>query len=389
MDSIVYLPHWSFQTLVFYLLLGIFPLLSIRYNHGTLTKFGLFDSLWLVIWTIAPTFRVIQRTGVGGRDAYGYIKYFEVCNNEYVNSAYSHTADDWGFKLINQLLNGICGDYHFFLLVVYAFEVFCFIRFFKVFCTREANVLPFFLTPFLFVRSFSTIRSNLAIAFFLMAMVLLAKRKNIWAIGVAVFSVLIHKMLIVYVPFIFLFFWFKNIRLSRKVIFASFGVSAGLVVVLKQVILRYVHSLNFDGAYASYIGKSVSFLQTWGIAFEQLVLGAAVVAVLGKLYDYCNDDEEEDNHINKLLLLGCIYDVLLVPICGAMGIWRGYEVMYLPRIVMWSIIISICQQYMSEGIKSITNVFLFVVLAVWLIFRYYATWKSSGLMPFIFEFFQF
>lgn len=388
-NVIIYLPHWSNQTLVFYLLLGIFPILSIRYNHGTITKFGLFDGLWFLVWTIAPTFRIIQHTGIGGSDAYGYIKYFEICNNEHLNSAYSHTADDWGFKIINQLLNGICGDYHFFLFAVYAFEVYSFICFCKVFCTRETNVLPFFLTPYLFIRSFVTIRSNLAIAFFLLAMVLLAKRKNIMTIVVAVFSVLVHKMLIVYLPFLFLFLKFEKIRLSRKVILISFGISAGLIVVLKQVILRYVHTLNMDGAYASYIRDSSSFLQTWGIAFEQLMLGVAMVCMLGKLYSYCNNGVEEENHINRLLLMGCIYDVLLVPICGAMGIWRGYEIMYLPRIVMWSIMISVCQQYMSEGTKNLVNALVFMVLLAWLIFRYYATWQSSSLMPFIFEFFQF
>lgn len=389
MDSILYLPHWSVQTLLFYLVLGVFPILCVRYNHGSTTRFGLYDFLWLVVWTIAPTFRVIQHTGVGGSDAYGYIRYFEICNNEHLNSEFSHTADDLGFQFINRLLNCICGDYHFFLFAVYAFEVFCFIRFCKVFCTRETNVLPFFLTPFLFVRSFSTLRSNLAIAFFLLAMILLAKRKNIWGVLVAVFSVLVHKMLVVYVPFILLFLKLEKIRLSRKALFTLFGISAVSIVVIKQVILRYVRAFDFEGAYTSYIGNSSSFLQTWGIAFEQLVLGVAMIAVLGSLYVYCNEGEEDENHINRLLLLGCIYDILLVPICGALGIWRGYEVMYLPRIVMWSIIISIWQQFLSEGTKNISNVLILIVLVVWLIFRYYSTWKSSGLMPFIFEFFQF
>lgn len=389
MDSILYLPHWSVQTLLFYLVLGVFPILCVRYNHGSTTRFGLYDFLWLVVWTIAPTFRVIQHTGVGGSDAYGYIRYFEICNNEHLNSEFSHTADDLGFQFINRLLNYICGDYHFFLFAVYAFEVFCFIRFCKVFCTRETNVLPFLLTPFLFVRSFSTLRSNLAITFFLLAMILLAKRKNIWGVLVAVFSVLVHKMLVVYVPFIFLFLKLEKIRLSRKALFTLFGISAGSILVIKQVILHYVRAFDFEGAYTSYIGNSSSFLQTWGIAFEQLVLGGAMVAGLGSLYVYCSEGEEDENHINRLLLLGCIYDILLVPICGGLGIWRGYEVMYLPRIVMWSIIISIWQQFLSEGTKNISNVLILIVLVAWLIFRYYSTWKSSGLMPFIFEFFQF
>ena len=384
----LYLPHWSIQTLIFYLLLGFFPMLSVRYNHGTVTKFGLFDGLWLFVWTIASAFRVIQK-GIGGTDAYGYIKYFEHCNDEHLSALYSHIADDWGFEIINQVLNGICGDYHFFLLVVYGFQTYSFILFYKVFCTRSTNILPYFLTSYLLIRSLNTIRSNLAIAFFLFAMVLLAKRKNIWAIVIAVFSIFIHKMMVLYLPFLFLSLRFERIRLSRKTILLFFGISASLIIVLKQVILRYVRSLNIEGAYVSYIGKSSSFLQTWGIAFEQLVLGAAMVWLLGKLYDYCNNGVEEENHINRLLLLGCIYDILLVPICGAMGVWRGYEIMYLPRIVMWSIIISIYQQYLSEGTKNIVNVLVFIVLLAWLIFRYSATWKASGLMPFIFEFFQF
>ena len=149
--QIIYTPHWSVATLLFYLFLGVFPMLSARNNIRGTKEYSLYDWLWLLVWSVAGTFRVIQRTGVGGSDTYGYVRYFENCNNEHLNSIYVHIADDWLYKVINQALNAVCADYHFFLFAVYAFETWCFILFYKKFCSQGNNVLPYLLTPFLYV----------------------------------------------------------------------------------------------------------------------------------------------------------------------------------------------------------------------------------------------
>lgn len=376
-------------TLLFYLFLGVFPMLSARNNIRGTKEYSLYDWLWLLVWSVAGTFRVIQRTGVGGSDTYGYVRYFENCNNEHLNSIYVHIADDWLYKVINQALNAVCADYHFFLFAVYAFETWCFILFYKKFCSQGNNVLPYLLTPFLYVRSLTTIRSNLAICFVLLAMVLQVRRKNVWAIVVASMSVLVHKFTIVYVPFFILFPVLGHINFSRKSIILFFGISSGVILLLKQLLLAYVKMFSFEGAYLSYISNSSSFLETWGIAFEQLALGVFLLCMYNTVQWYLHSGEEEENRMSRILYYGCVYDVLLVPICGALGIWRGYEVMYLPRIVMWGILLYLCQMKMLQGARNLFNVAVLTVLGAWLVYRYVRTWKSSNLMPYIFEFFQF
>ena len=82
----------------------------------------------------------------------------------------------------------------------------------------------------------------------------------------------------------------------------------------------------------------------------------------------------------------CIYDFLLIPFCYALNIWRGYEVCYIPRLIMWAIIVYIGATKLSKNFKWIYLMVVSLMFLGWFIQRTYAEsfWLETGLMPYAF-----
>ncbi len=80
----------------------------------------------------------------------------------------------------------------------------------------------------------------------------------------------------------------------------------------------------------------------------------------------------------------CTYDIILIPVTYILGVWRGYEYLYIARLMLWAEIIMLIKKRLPTG-KRMFSIMVFVVFVGWMVFRQYNTWEDSGLMPYIFE----
>ncbi len=388
-------PHWSNVSMIFYIILALYTYWTFYQvkilGNGDCKRVPVFNRYYVVLWlilTVVAVFRYIDFFGMGGTDAHNYIYLFWHCNDPSWQdwSWLNHT--DIGFRYIAKFIRYFVSDYHIYFFFIYGFMVFAMILFLHDYMPRKSVLIPSLLMIFLYWRWFNTIRSGFAIAVILLALVLLRRRKYFWCITVALFSLLVHKMAFVYFLF-FPFYWFFK---DRKLKIKQIAILLVLVLVCARLFQNFFVtefvSEDLGGAYVSYARKSigVSFLENfWKIAFEQLLL-CFFLLKFNFLAKYKEGLNEEERHDIQLLWLMVVFDMLMIPVCFILNVWRGYEVFYLPRIVMWCIFLySLKTQPKYKMIPTLLILFIFLS---WFVFRFYNMWESSNLMPYVFEPFQ-
>ena len=90
--------------------------------------------------------------------------------------------------------------------------------------------------------------------------------------------------------------------------------------------------------------------------------------------------------VNVLLYI-CYFDMMLIPVNAALGIWRGYEFLYIPRLCMWGFVIYVYTRNLRASTKVIINTLTFIYFVTWFTFRLSRTYEASALMPYIFDMF--
>ena len=81
----------------------------------------------------------------------------------------------------------------------------------------------------------------------------------------------------------------------------------------------------------------------------------------------------------------CYFDLMLIPATYVLGIWRGYEYLYIFRLIMWGYIIDIICSKLTEKSRMLVKTIVLMAFVGWMVFRLYNTFEQSSLMPYIFE----
>lgn len=379
-------PYWSLETAFFYILLGLLAMwvVEISCNKKEFRNWNVYLFIWIIVWTIIAAFRKVA-IGIGGTDALNYIDFFYRCNQSSNDEIFLHLSDDMGYYWINKILNFICPNHYFFFIVVYGFMVYSFALFYKVFVPVKTNLLPYILTVYLFVRGFNTLRSNLAISIILIAIVLFYYKKYWWTFVFSIIAVSVHKASLLFVLLFPIVYLFKNRTISSSSILLLFILSFLLSNSLRIFVLNFFNGMSFEGAYSSYISSDKNLLDIWGIFFEQLLLGAFLLFCNKKIQIYKNSLSIEFFNKVDLIYQLCVFDIILVPINIALGNWRGYEFFYLPRIIMWGILLYIILKNQPQRFRLIFSFSLFIIIGFWLLFRWNSTYEDSSLMPYVFS----
>lgn len=381
--------HWSWSTLFFYFFLGLIPVFVVgqlkkKSVNGNYSNTNFLVVSWVLLWSVVAAFRYISPY-IGGSDTMGYIDFFQHCTDNYGDAQFMHVKDDLGFNWINIALYYVTGgNYRLFFLFLNIFMVLSFACTYKEFSPKYSVFVPYILTVFLFTRSFTSLRSNLAISILLFAFIALSKKKYIFALAIAVFSVLVHKMMVVYLGF---FIVYPIIKFDK---FGPFKMAAVFVLVfmgsaaLRSYILPFIGLMNFEGSYESYLNEEKSFTEMWLIYFGQLVIGMIMIVFNKRLNNYLNQLSEKWRDKVSLVYTICIFDFLSVPLTGAMNIYRGNEVLYLFRIIMWGILLFMFTQKMPRSTKQFISTSALLMFMVWMGWRYARTYETSNLMPYFF-----
>lgn len=346
---------------------------------------------WLLFWTFIATFRCIEG-GAGGNDAGAYYLYFL---NSFDIHGYELTAlelydSNLGFRWYNRILRLISDNQMYFLFVTHGIMLAFVIKFLDYFRFRKMFIVPFFLVVFWYIRGFCTIRSNLATAILLLSLIFLVDKRYKQSIVLAIISFLFHKMMIVYALFI-PFYWYSQ---HKKITFKQIIIAILLLSLSTTLLTTYIFGGNVFGSdfsehYSNYSDASMEvgfFGNFWKIAFEQIILGVMLLLFQKRIIIAASKMSSLEFRKFQVIWYACLFDCLLIPICSAFGIWRGYEIFYIPRLVMWAILLKVLEP------RSVKLQVLYTILCIGLFYGWFlqrtsaeSFWKDTTLMPYVFN----
>lgn len=340
----------------------------------------------LIIWTFFATFRLIS-WGVGGTDAMSYIMFFVNAWGSY-DEAMEHIASDIVYLWINKIIRFFTPNYHVLFAIVYGFITYSIIRFVKQFCSRYWSFIPFILAFYLFLRGYNTLRSNLAIAFILLGIVNVSQKKYKWAYLYMISSALTHKAGVLFalsIPFLH----FAMLRgLKTKYLVLASGLMFLIATSVRKYFIAFASVNDLGGSYESYASNATGSLMSSVVeCFMQYLLAIIVLLSTRKIKRVsirCGKDTM--TKVNVLLYI-CYFDMMLIPINAALGIWRGYEFLYIPRLCMWSLVIFVYTRNYDKTLKWIMKSLILLYFITWFTFRLYRTYEASDLMPYILNIF--
>ena len=347
--------YWSNESMVFFIILGLYAIWTVRRvkivesksNHAINLFFNRYLLLFAIILTVFYTYRLVNEY-VGGADAPNYIFFFKECNNPaYANNEW-FLHNDFLFRYLTKFLRLFTDDYHFYFIIIGGFNVYVCILFLLEFCNKKSNYIPCLLLVFLYWRSMSSIRSNTASAVFLLAIIFLHRKYIKTAIVLAVSTYFIHKMSALYILFFPFYLFFTNYKMNRSRFVLLLIAVISLGTFIQTSFLDYVKDIEFGEHYSTYVLRAVdtSFWDnTWKIAFEQMLLGIFMWINYQKIQNQIkNLDKQEADRLRMVWIL-CVFDIVTIPVNFILGSWRGYEFLYMARIVMWCEILYLANSF--------------------------------------------
>ena len=391
----IFYPHWSLSTTVLYSVMGFFGSVVILNVQKQDIQIPFYKNknyiCWLLFWTFIATFRCIEG-GAGGNDAGAYYLYFL---NSFDIHGYELTAlelydSNLGFRWYNRILRLISDNQMYFLFVTHGIMLAFVIKFLDYFRFRKMSIVPFFLVVFWYIRGFCTIRSNLATAILLLSLIFLVDKRYKQSIVLAIISFLFHKMMIVYALFI-PFYWYSQ---HKKITFKQIIIAILLLSLSTTLLTTYIFGGNVFGSdfsehYSNYSDASMEvgfFGNFWKIAFEQIILGVMLLLFQKRIIIAASKMSSLEFRKFQVIWYACLFDCLLIPICSAFGIWRGYEIFYIPRLVMWAILLKVLEP------RSVKLQVLYTILCIGLFYGWFlqrtsaeSFWKATTLMPYVFN----
>lgn len=383
-------PYWSIPSMILYISLGLVSMCAVidvkRKELKSRIKYNsVVFMVWFAIWLVFAVWRKVD-IGVGGSDAITYVQYFNDCLNPGLNTLYAQHLDK-GFQLLTKLIRVFIYDYHGYFIIIYGIIIACYQRFVYELAPTNVYYEPMVLLFFIFLRGYSTLRTNISIAFLLMALVACYKKEYKKVAVYVILSFGMHIASLLYIAFFLFYYIYEKKRLSFKqglylYIAALVGAKIVQSVLMKMTGLR--------GAYSSYASKSLNtsfFDDGWKIAFGQLLLLALMIvfrkSIKRVVVNFSAINKSRYQFVYKL----CFYDFLMIPVCYILGIWRGYEYFYIPRLIMWGVLMKGVLSHFNSTSKIIVRILFLVLFIAWMIFRVFNTYESSALMPYVLDIF--
>lgn len=378
-------PKWDLFSVILYCIMGSVGYFcsskALRCKYNGRSKIYYY-ALWFSIWVLFASLRYVTYR-IGGTDARTYVYFFENINSPYLPSYYEHY--DQGFWIFTWIIRLFTSNYHIYFMVFYGVLVYCYIRFVDEFSVAYGIYTSYFLIFFIYLRGFASFRTNLSVAFLLLSLVYLHRNQKIKMIAYIIIACSMHKATLLYALFYVFYYINKKKPITIKAS-AVFSVLAGLT----GYIVRDYIGLFFDSeiyAYASYATRSIGasfFDNFWKIAIGQLILMVMMIILNKDIIKIIETDKKNKGMLSLLRTL-CIYDFVTIPITFILGVWRGYEYFYLPRMAMWGIIIYIeTYKFFNYQYKKMYRIITYIAMVVWFIFRLYNTYEESSLLPYIF-----
>lgn len=383
-------PYWSMSSMVLYIIMGLVSMSAVSYVKKREFKQNRIQRYrnrayvaWIIIWLVITVFRKVDY-GIGGSDAVQYVLYFKDCLNSNLHTLYAEHLD-LGFQLLTKFIRLFTSDYRVYFALIYGIIIAAYIVFINEFTLTNIYYESMFLVFFVYLRGFTSIRTNLSVAFLLLSLVALYRNKKIWTCIWLILCLGMHIASFLFVPFFVFYFLYKNKRLKTwhwVVLYIAVLIGAKIA---QQVLMKMT---GLRGAYAYYatVNMNNSFFNNgWKIAFGQLLLLVAFMLFQTNINKCMVNYTELNRKRYQYVYLMCVYDFLMIPVNFILGIWRGYEYFYIPRMILWGIVLRTISYHLKPSNRKILRIFSLILFISWMIFRVYSTYEDSLLMPYILD----
>ena len=162
----------------------------------------------------------------------------------------------------------------------------------------------------------------------------------------------------------------------------------GIASSIREYFIAFAAVNDLGGAYKSYASDATgNLLNSIVECFMQYLLAVVVLFSTGKIKQVAQRQGQTFLEAVNVLLYICYFDMMLIPVNAALGIWRGYEFLYIPRLCMWGFVIYVYTRNLRASTKVIINTLTFIYFVTWFTFRLSRTYEASALMPYIFDMF--
>lgn len=387
------IPQWSIATLILYLIMGLVPLVAIKNEDAQLVRGGKRNvpvafgyAAWAVVWVVFATWRGVGQ-GFGGSDAPTYVAYFQVCLDSSSDNLYVEHSD-LVFALINQALRLVTCDYHVLFVILYGLIVCSYIYVVKTFRIKSSSLVPLVAVIYIYIRGFSSLRMNVAVAFVLVSVCLLFRGKTKSAVFFAIISVLTHKASILYACYLLVYLYDRKRGLSLPKCLVGMAVATVAASVVQGLFLNNSMSFFDNGAYASYATNSIGgsfFDGFWKIAFGQMLLLIMLVLFSKPIKTYIGSLSAEDANKARFIKFISLFDIATIPVTYVLGVWRGYEYLYIFRLLMWGIVVAAACAGLNRQSRWAVDAVVLLLFVAWMGNRWFATFQDSALMPYLFQ----
>lgn len=385
-------PYWSASSMVLYVVMGLVSMGAVsyvkkrEYKQNRIQKLGNKAYVaWIIIWEVITIFRKVDYN-LGGSDAIQYVSYFKDCLNSNLHTLYAEHLDV-GFQLLTKCIRFFTADYRVYFALIYGVIIVAYIIFINEFTPTNINYESMVLIFFVFLRGFTSIRTNLSVAFLLLALVTLYRNKRMWTCVWLILCLGMHMVSFLFIPFFAFYFLYKN----KKLKIWQGGILYVVVLVGARIVQQVLGKMTgLRGAYAYYAtaNMNISFFDNgWKIAFGQLLLVVLFLIFQSDISKTVANYTELNRKRYQYIYLMCIYDFLMIPVNHILGIWRGYEYFYLPRMILWGIVLRTIFYHFKPGSRGTLRIISLILFISWMIFRVYSTYEDSLLMPYVFEVF--
>lgn len=329
--------------------------------------------LFFFLLTMLAVLRNVEN-GIGGADAQNYIDHFK--NKTAVKNWVK--KGEFLFAYFTAFIRILTNDYRVYFFVIYSIIVLSYLTFIKTYTLNNISYIPMIALIYLYLISFSVIRTSLAIAIFLFGLSLFKKNKLLGTI-VTISTIFIHRASIFAVGVLLFYIiykkWISKLKWKLQIIifialsiifsFVAFGlqeilISSGFIT---KVDRNYIEKANERSIINIFNTGLTSLLSFIGIAF-------------------CDKYVDKNENYESLKIMNIYCFIFVYPLI-VMGVFRFSEYFYIARLLMWGILIaSITNNYLKND--KFIKTFKCIVIALFIAFVIYRLYRSASYDDFVF-----
>ena len=217
----------------------------------------------------------------------------------------------------------------------------------------------------------------------------LKNRRNILMWGLLIASVFIQRASLIYAIFPIFYFYYKKNKMTMKKATAFIIIGCAVGYIGKKVIIGGSIGYLTGGVYANYASASSSagyLFDYIKLIVEQVIIDGYMILSYKKVNGQLQEMEELEKEKLRMLQMMCYFDLMLIPICYILGIWRGASYFFLPRLLILGYIITDFSRKISKNSRKAYYMIVKVAMPIWLVLRLFTVYDVSGLMPYYLDF---